>query len=138
VPANRSRAPITLHPGAFRRVREAVAGADVVHVHSPYPLGEASAWLFRRETPLVLSAERLPPHELAFALTVHKSQGSEYDEVLLVLPPRDGEALLTRQLLYTGLTRAKKLAVICGNAKTMRRAIEQRILRESGVRLWEE
>lgn len=46
VPANRSRAPITLHPGAFRRVGEAVAGADVVHVHEPLvPMaGPAALW----------------------------------------------------------------------------------------------
>ncbi len=50
---------------------------------------------------------RLPSHESAFVMTVHKSQGSEFDEVLLVLPEQPGP-LLTRALLYTGITRAKQ------------------------------
>ena len=50
---------------------------------------------------------RLPEHETAYALTVHKSQGSEFDRVLLVLPDRDSP-VLSRELLYTGITRARK------------------------------
>ena len=49
----------------------------------------------------------LPAHEPAFALTVHKSQGSEYDHVAVLLPPRADSPLLTRQMLYTALSRAK-------------------------------
>ncbi|MEA3148478.1 MAG: exodeoxyribonuclease alpha subunit, partial [Verrucomicrobiota bacterium] len=49
---------------------------------------------------------RLPQHEPAFAMTVHKSQGSEFDHVLLILPDKDSP-LLTRELVYTGLTRAR-------------------------------
>jgi exodeoxyribonuclease V alpha subunit len=49
----------------------------------------------------------LPDHETVFALTVHKSQGSEFDEVILILPDRD-YPVLTRELLYTGVTRAKQ------------------------------
>jgi exodeoxyribonuclease V alpha subunit len=50
---------------------------------------------------------RLPEHETSYALTVHKSQGSEFDRVLLVLPDRDSP-VLTRELLYTGITRARR------------------------------
>jgi len=50
----------------------------------------------------------LPPHEDAFALTVHKSQGSEYDHVAVLLPPDAGSPLLVRQTLYTGLSRARQ------------------------------
>ena len=50
---------------------------------------------------------RLPEHETAYALTVHKSQGSEFDRVLLVLPDRESP-VLSRELLYTGITRARK------------------------------
>ena len=55
-------------------------------------------------------AARLPAHETAYALTVHKSQGSEFDEVVLVLPPAQaaGEALAGRELLYTAITRARR------------------------------
>ena len=53
------------------------------------------------------SVDDLPPHESAFALTVHKSQGSEYQQVTIVLPPEPQHALHSRQLLYTALTRAK-------------------------------
>lgn len=49
----------------------------------------------------------LPPHEGAFALTIHKSQGSEYGRVAVLLPPKPESPILTRQLLYTALSRAK-------------------------------
>ncbi|MDE2408013.1 MAG: exodeoxyribonuclease V subunit alpha [Xanthomonadaceae bacterium] len=49
----------------------------------------------------------LPPHEDAFALTVHKSQGSEYRHVAVLLPPDPRSPLLVRQMLYTGLSRAR-------------------------------
>jgi exodeoxyribonuclease V alpha subunit len=50
---------------------------------------------------------RLDAVETVWAMTIHKSQGSEHDHVLMVLPDRDAP-LLTRELLYTGVTRAKK------------------------------
>ncbi len=52
--------------------------------------------------------------ELAYAITIHKAQGSEFDVVILVVPP-SSNMLLTRNLLYTGLTRAKKLLIVIGN-----------------------
>ena len=54
---------------------------------------------------------RLPEHETVYAMTVHKSQGSEFDEVLLILPDRDSP-VLTRELVYTALTRARKTVTI--------------------------
>ena len=65
----------------------------------------------RQGTFLSYPVEALPAHELGFALTVHKSQGSEYAQVLLVFPPVGGRRLLTRELVYTGITRAKKSAI---------------------------
>jgi exodeoxyribonuclease V alpha subunit len=80
-----------------------------------------------------LPAEQLPPHELGFALTVHKSQGSEYDQVLVVLPPRGGRRLLTKELLYTAVTRARKLVILSGTAEAVRTAIERRIERDGSL-----
>jgi len=84
-----------------------------------------------------LSPLRLPPHQSAFALTVHKSQGSEFDRVLLILPERMSEAL-SRELLYTAVTRARIRIEIWGNEEVFRRAVELRTVRSSGLRdrLW--
>jgi exodeoxyribonuclease V alpha subunit len=78
-------------------------------------------------------AELLPPHEPAFALTVHKSQGSEYDQVLLVLPPEGGRRLLTKEMIYTGITRARQLAIICAKREVLRLAVGRKIERESAL-----
>lgn len=78
--------------------------------------------------------ESLPPFEPSFAITVHKSQGSEYGSVLLVLPEGMTDFLLTKEILYTGLTRAKRLVIIYAGRDDMRRAIQNRLERESGIR----
>lgn len=54
--------------------------------------------------------------ELAYAMTVHKSQGSEFDAVIVALPAGIGRRLLTRNILYTAITRAKKLLVLVGDS----------------------
>lgn len=89
----------------------------------------------RQEGPLLLPAESLPAHELGFALTVHKSQGSEYQNVLVVLPPTGGRRLLTKELIYTAITRAKSVAILCSTREALQFAIARRIVRESGVLL---
>ncbi len=73
----------------------------------------------------------LPPHDTVFATTVHKSQGSEYDEVVVVLPARPSP-LLTRELLYTAVTRACERVVILGSEDRIREAVERRTERMSG------
>jgi exodeoxyribonuclease V alpha subunit len=80
---------------------------------------------------------RLPDHETVYAMTVHKSQGSEFDEVLLVLPDRDAQ-VLTRELIYTAITRAKEEIQIWGKEGIFLTAIQRRIQRSSGLRdaLW--
>jgi exodeoxyribonuclease V alpha subunit len=82
---------------------------------------------------VALPAESLPAHELGFALTVHKSQGSEYAHVMVVLPPEGGRRLLTKELVYTAVTRAKKSAILCGTKEVLRFAIGRRIHREAGL-----
>ncbi|HEY0715450.1 MAG TPA: helicase C-terminal domain-containing protein, partial [Polyangia bacterium] len=68
---------------------------------------------------------------LAFALTVHKAQGSEYDEVALVLPETPSP-LLTRDLLYTALTRSRRGVVICGDLPLLAAGAAAAPLRLSG------
>jgi exodeoxyribonuclease V alpha subunit len=84
-----------------------------------------------------ISPARLPAVESVYAMTVHKSQGSEFDEVGLIVP-RHVSAILTRELLYTGLTRARRRAVLYGQIQGVVDAIGRRIDRASGLReaLW--
>jgi exodeoxyribonuclease V alpha subunit len=76
---------------------------------------------------------RLPPHETVYAMTVHKSQGSEFDRVLFVLPERESP-VLTRELLYTGLTRARQHAELWGDEDVFAAAVARRVSRSSGLR----
>ncbi len=81
----------------------------------------------RRLHPAQLSA-----HESVFAMTVHKSQGSEFDAVLFVLPP-ENTPLLARELLYTGVTRARKEAVLLGERGALEAGCRRRVRREGGL-----
>ena len=74
----------------------------------------------------------LPAHESAFAMTVHKAQGSEFDEVWLQLPRRDAR-VLSRELLYTGLTRARTALHIAGSAEVIAAALARHAGRASGL-----
>lgn len=82
---------------------------------------------FRRYPPAML-----PSHETAWALTVHKSQGSEFKEVLVVLPETDNQ-ILSRELLYTAVTRAKEKVMIRSGASLCRQVVERLIDRQSGL-----
>ncbi len=76
---------------------------------------------------------KLPEHETAYAMTIHKSQGSEFDEVLMVLPEKD-TPILTRELIYTGITRARQNLSILSTESAIRLAVSRRIERVSGLR----
>ncbi|MEZ0373190.1 MAG: exodeoxyribonuclease V subunit alpha [Candidatus Sericytochromatia bacterium] len=75
---------------------------------------------------------RLGRHESAWAMTIHKSQGSEFDRILMLLPEHDSP-LLTRELIYTGLTRARRTARIWGPPELLEIAVKRRIQRASGL-----
>ena len=79
-----------------------------------------------------LSVGRLPSHESAIAMSVHKSQGSEFDEVDLVLGDR-ASPIMTRELFYTGVTRAREGIRIFASVEALRAMMARRIVRDSGL-----
>ncbi len=79
-----------------------------------------------------LAPSRLPEHESFFALTVHKSQGSEYDQVAVIPGPGDS-FLATRELLYTAVTRARKQVYIYGSGADVLSAVGRRTERSTGL-----
>lgn len=79
-----------------------------------------------------VSVRQLPEHRCAYALTVHKSQGSEFDRVLLVLP-YDWNPLVTRELIYTGITRARSRITIHSSRATFIEGCRSRVQRGSGL-----
>jgi exodeoxyribonuclease V alpha subunit len=84
-----------------------------------------------------LMPQQLPDHQTVYAMTIHKSQGSEFERVMIVLP-EDNNRLLTRELIYTAVTRARRSIVIWAHPDVLARAVERPIRRASGLRemLW--
>lgn len=92
------------------------------------------AWFLDGDGLHSVAVGRLPPVETAYAMTVHKSQGSEFTHVLMALPPVAGE-VLTRELLYTGITRAReRLTIALPDPEVVREAAGRRTQRMSGLR----
>ena len=89
------------------------------------------------ESFIQITPARLPEHETAYAMTVHKSQGSEFDQVLLLLPSEESQ-LLSRELLYTGITRARQSVNLSATTPILQSACKRKIRRSSGLmqRLW--
>lgn len=80
-----------------------------------------------------VSVARLAHVETAFAMTVHKSQGSEFEHTALVLPPQSG-VLLTRELAYTGITRARAaFTLVAPRSGLLAQAVQRRTQRASGL-----
>jgi len=103
------------------------SAGDELFVYFPDATGE-----FKR-----YPTHRLSKCETVYAMTVHKSQGSEFEHVILLLPEKDYQ-LLTRELIYTGLTRARKTVSVWGSESILKTAIARRIERTAGLRdaLW--
>ena len=83
--------------------------------------------------PLRVRTHRLPPVETVHAMTVHRAQGSQFDRVTLVLPPATSP-LLTRELLYTAVTRAQTFVRVVGSEAAVRAAVTTAVQRASGLR----
>lgn len=79
-----------------------------------------------------IPVQRLPEHQSAWAMTVHKAQGSEFDAVLVLLPDA-ASPVLTRELLYTALTRARRRVALAGSAAVVATAIATPTRRHSGL-----
>ena len=73
----------------------------------------------------------LPPYDYAYLLSVHKSQGSEYDKVLILLP--EGSEKFGREVLYTAITRAKKRVEILADSTTLEAILTKKTYRMSGI-----
>lgn len=84
-----------------------------------------------------VATARLPPHETVFAMTIHKSQGSELDHALVVLPRRPS-AVVTRELVYTAVTRARQRVTLVADPALLAEALGRTVERASGLRraLW--
>jgi exodeoxyribonuclease V alpha subunit len=86
------------------------------------------------EVPLSFATGRLSDVETMHAMTIHKSQGSQATEVTVLMPPVESR-LLTRELFYTAVTRAKRKVRVVGSEAEVRAAIERRAVRATGLAL---
>jgi exodeoxyribonuclease V alpha subunit len=86
---------------------------------------------------VAISPSRLGAVDTVHAMTVHKSQGSQFDAVAVVLP-EPGSPVLTRELLYTAVTRARSSLTVVGTEASLRAAVARPVARASGLRarLW--
>ncbi|MCW2666734.1 MAG: putative exodeoxyribonuclease alpha chain, partial [Frankiales bacterium] len=96
------------------------------------PDGGLVAVFSRGSRTVELAPDLLDGVETVHALTIHRSQGSQYDAVTVVLPPVES-ALLTRELLYTAVTRARRSVRVLGSDEALRAGVERRVLRASGL-----
>jgi exodeoxyribonuclease V alpha subunit len=100
--------------------------------------GERLSAVFERDGELVAFApSRLSAVETLHAMTIHKSQGSQFDTAAVLLPSPDSR-ILTRELLYTAVTRARRRLIVIGSAESLRAAVGRPVARATGLqeRLW--
>lgn len=109
-------------------LRRGADGALGLQVAFPDPRAEG------RPPVRYLTLARMPPHETGLAMTVHKSQGSQFERVTVVLPERPGSPILTRELIYTAVTRARWMVRWLGDEAVLRDAVHRDIGRASGLR----
>ncbi|WP_020589695.1 ATP-dependent DNA helicase [Desulfobacter curvatus] len=95
--------------------------------------GKSTAWFDAKQSgPRHFRLSDLPECEPGFAVTVHKSQGSEFDTVLILIPERISP-VVTRQLLYTGITRSRNKVIIFGSMPMIRQAVQTSVERRSNL-----
>ncbi|WP_396433656.1 exodeoxyribonuclease V subunit alpha [Limnohabitans sp.] len=107
-----------------------------VGVAMPNLQGQLKVWFLDGEQLRSVSVSRLAHVQTAFAMTVHKSQGSEFAHTVLVLPPGAAE-VLSREWVYTGITRAREqFSLVEAQAGLFNAALARPSVRASGLRLW--
>ncbi len=94
--------------------------------------GEPAVWFDTAQGLRAWRPAQLPAHASAWASTVHKAQGSEFERVVLILPESDAR-VLSRELLYTALTRARRRVLLWAGPEALVRALERRTWRDSGL-----
>ena len=87
----------------------------------------------RGHEPLLVHPTVLSSVQTVYAMTIHRSQGSQYDTVSVMLPA-EASSLLTRELLYTAITRARRHVRIIGTEESVRAGVGRQVLRASGLR----
>ncbi|MEX0961248.1 MAG: AAA family ATPase [Simkaniaceae bacterium] len=97
------------------------------HKDAPLSLKDQAYFEGNRNFPALI----LPPFEPAYALSIHKSQGSEFDEVILLIP--EGAESFGREVLYTGVTRARKELSLYGEEKTLKTLVSKHLKKKSGL-----
>jgi exodeoxyribonuclease V alpha subunit len=99
--------------------------------------GRPTAAFERRGEVMRVSPSRLESVDTVHAMTIHKAQGSQFGTAAVLLPDPDSR-LLTRELLYTAITRAREQLILAGTEAAIRSAIERPVARASGLRelLW--
>lgn len=115
----------------------------VLEVQTPNGGSELRALFFIEGEIRDFALDTLPPHEPAFAITVHKSQGSEYDSVFIIYPPDPVEPdtaevsleLFKKEILYTAITRAKRSAFLVSEEKLLEYSLRNRFERLTGFKL---
>lgn len=148
IAANQFAESILAEAGFIDPSQHFYCGRPIIVTHNDYTLG-----LFNGDTGLILpdatgklrawfpqgggdvrglDPARLPEHETVFAMTVHKSQGSEFRRVLMLLPDRSSP-VLTRELIYTGITRAREAVELWFAEGILREAISLRVERTGGL-----
>ncbi len=94
--------------------------------------GQLRAFIGDPKAPTDIALARLPDTDTVHALTIHKSQGSEYEHVVVVLP-QSGSRIVTRELLYTGITRPQKRLTLIATLASIETAIKTPIRRATGL-----
>ena len=95
--------------------------------------GRLKAWFKRADNSLYpITPARLPEHDTAYGITIHKAQGSEFPQVLLLLPEEENR-VLSRELLYTGITRARTRLLLCASPEILFHAVRKKTVRYSGL-----
>ena len=95
--------------------------------------GELKVWFEDKGNLLSFSPSYVSNAETVFAMTIHKSQGSEFEKVMVILPDMEDVPLLTRELLYTAVTRAKNKVIVQGEEKAILKAADSYVKRGSGI-----